>query len=445
MRPAARVQAVVEILDEVEQGIRSLGAPADAVVAGYCRSRRYIGSKDRRAITSMVYDCIRRRGLHLWRLSVAGVGITGRSLLISELALNNPEAIGLFGEEGPHSPAKLTVAERKAISSLPTTPAETLDGVPISASCEVPACVEAGLRQRFGSDFEMAVAALNTTAPLDIRTNPVRQDKNIIHHIREIDEDIENTEYSPIGFRSYNRPNITGSDIYRHGSIEIQDEAAQVACYLVDAEPGMSVVDLCAGAGGKSLLISALMENKGQLFAFDTSGRRLHAMKPRLERAGCRNIQASKLPSNASDRRNLLSGFREKADRVIVDVPCSGTGTWRRNPDQRWRLSPEQIFGFSETQYGLVREGARMVRAGGRLIYMTCSLLPEENEAVIEHFVDEYSTDWKLKDYRQIWSKVLTGEPPETTSSNRLCMQFVPHLHRTDGFFVAVLEKSPFS
>ena len=438
MQPAARIQAAIEILDLVEQGISTAGAPADNIVKTYCRTRRYIGSKDRRAIIELVYALIRKRGLHVWRLERVGLPLNGRSLLISHANLFDVDFLSLFGGDSTHAPAKLTSDEKKKIASLPVT----LTNAPLSALLEVPECVQAGLRDRFSDQLEVGVTALNETAPLDIRVNPLKREKNIINNLSSIHQDIVKTKYSPIGFRSISKVNISQTDMFRSGKIEVQDEAAQLACYLVNAEPGTTVVDLCAGAGGKSILLSGLMENRGQVYAFDVAAKRLANAKPRILRAGCRNIQTRVFPESGAERSAVLSGFKGKADRVVIDAPCSGTGTWRRNPDQRWRLNSASINEYAEIQLSLLQEGEGLARAGGRLVYMTCSLLPDENEAVVDRFLESHQNHWTLVDYRSVWLQVLDNEPAETASSNPFCMQFVPHKHQTDGFFVAIFEKS---
>lgn len=441
MRPAARLQAVIEILDGVEAGIRTLGAPADRVVADYCRSRRFIGSKDRRAISTLSYTIIRRWGRHKWRVTSSGLPISGRSLMISYIADCAPDELMLFGDDAAHSPEALSDAEQQSVSSFEAL--ENTVQMPISARSEVPDFLEPALRQRFGTNFDAAIASLNETAPLDIRSNPLKAHNNLIQDLKKISEDIESNKYSPIGYRSDNKMRITGTDLYTSGKIEVQDEAAQVACYLVDAQPGMAVVDMCAGAGGKSLLLSALMKNKGQLFAFDASAKRLSALSSRSQRAGCRNLQVKAIPEQGANRAKTLATLSGKADRVVIDAPCSGTGTWRRNPDQRWRLSEEQIEGYAAVQLALLAEGAQMVAAGGRLVYMTCSVLPEENEAVVDAFFAAHGTkDWKLVNYRPVWTKVLDSKPASSAAKNEAMLQFVPHQHQTDGFFIAILEKT---
>lgn len=438
MQPAARLQAAIEILDDIETGIANIGVPADVAVANYTRSRRYIGSKDRRAIIELVYAVVRQRGRHAWRLAEAGLLLTGRNLTISHMGLNDKSLANHFGAESPHAPSALTAMEQAAMQLMPSG----LEEAPLAASHEVPDPFVKGFQDRFGPQFNDAMAALNATAPMDVRSNPLKPNDDLSDELRKLDNDIEKTQFSPIGCRSNSKLNLNGNPLLRGGHVEVQDEAAQLACYLADVERGMTVIDLCAGAGGKTLLLSALMQNKGQIFAFDTSGSRLKNAKPRIDRAGCRNVQTKILPSDDAARQRLMSEFSGKMDRVVIDAPCSGTGTWRRNPDQRWRLNAPDIERLQEVQVSLIKEAAGLVKPGGRFVYMTCSVLPAENEQVIENFQEQNGKDWLLLDYRDIWQRVLPGEPPETASSNSSCLQLVPHMHHTDGFFVAILERS---
>ncbi|MBO6503453.1 MAG: RsmB/NOP family class I SAM-dependent RNA methyltransferase [Kordiimonadaceae bacterium] len=437
MQPAARLQAVIEILNEIESGIQWLSVPADVAVASYTRSRRYIGSKDRRAIIDLVYAIVRQRGRHIWRLTETGLSLTGRNLAISHSALNEPNLASYFGADIPHAPSALTKTEQSAAQMMP----KNLEGAPLFATHEVPYPLAEGFRERFGSKFDEAMAALNGTAPLDIRSNPIKPKKNLSRGLRELEENIEKTVFSPIGYRLASKLNLNGNPLFREGYVEVQDEAAQLACYLVDLDSDMSVMDLCAGAGGKTLLLSALMKNKGQIFAFDTSANRLKKAKPRIDRAGCRNIQTKVLPREADARKSILSGFIGKVNRVVVDVPCSGSGTLRRNPDQRWRMSGMGLENLRMEQSSLLEEASRMVKPGGRIVYMTCSVLPQENERVVEYFLEQAGSDWFAVDYKDVWRRVLPGTPPETASSNPSCLQLVPHMHQTDGFFVAILER----
>ncbi|WP_262695354.1 RsmB/NOP family class I SAM-dependent RNA methyltransferase [Kordiimonas aquimaris] len=439
MRPAARIEAAIEIIDAIEEGIAKQGLPADAVFSGYCRKRRYIGSKDRRAISGMVYGVVRSRAKQLWRLDVVGLPVSGRSLVISYLAETEPESISAFGAEGDHVPDELSPAEEAAVNGELSTLSN--DAMPELVRLELPEWLEESFNARFADSFAEAVSALNINAPFDVRSNPITISHDVIDDIKEIVEDIVKHKYSPIGFRSYIKNNIQDSPLYRNGLIEVQDEAAQLACYLVDAQPGMSVADLCAGAGGKSLLMAALMENKGKIQAFDISGKRLRELEKRAARSLCKIVNAQALPVNGQVRDDALSKLGGNMDRVVVDAPCSGTGTWRRNPDQRWRLSSEKIAEFAAVQHDLLVEGARMVKKHGRIVYMTCSILEAENEAVVNAFMDTQNGKWQVKPYADIWTDTLEAPVPETLSSDPRFLQLAPHMHQTDGFFVAILEK----
>ena len=281
--------------------------------------------------------------------------------------------------------------------------------MPVCTQLELPEWLEDSFRDRFGSAFVEGMTALNAAAPFDVRSNPITVAHDIINQLKNELEDTEKTKYSPICYRSYMKNNLQASAMYRNGLIEVQDEAAQIASYLVDAKSGMHVIDLCAGAGGKSLLMSALMENKGQIKAFDISGRRLRELEKRAARALCKNVTTVTLPAGGTERTTVLSSLAGNADRVVVDAPCSGTGTWRRNPDQRWRLSAEEIQDYA---------------------------------TVVDAFMTEHGANWQVKPYQEIWADVLGSPPAETLSKNEQYLQLAPHKHQTDGFFVAILEKT---
>lgn len=439
MRPAARIQAAIEVLGAIEAGIVNLGMPADAVLAAYCRKRRYIGSKDRRAISALVYGVIRSRARQVWCLQAAKLDITARTLVISYLYGSDPDSLSLFGEEAEHTPGAFSTGEKEAIERI--LPHLKADDMPQHTKLELPEWMIESFSMRFGDSLVEAINALNGTAPFDLRFNPLWASENLRSDLKKILEDIEINKYSPIGFRSFKRNNIQDSDLYRSGFIEVQDEAAQLACYLVNAKPHMRVVDLCAGAGGKSLLISALMNNTGNIHAFDVSGKRLRELDKRANRSGCTNIETVTIPTSGAARDAAIEKISDTADRVLVDAPCSGTGTWRRNPDQRWRLSAKQIEEHAALQQCLLIEGGALVKQGGRLIYMTCSILEAENEHVVDKFLNQQKDQWKIVSYSELWPSVLPSEVPETLSSNPSYLQLAPHKHQTDGFFVAILEK----
>ena len=442
MQPAARISAAIEILADIENSICTDGPPADRCVAAYMKQRRYIGSKDRRAISALVYGVLRRRGRLSWITQRAGVETTARALLIAYMAMCKPDELHHFGAEGAYAPADLSVNDvalvelAKSIDQM-----DAFDDAPCSAKCELPNVVEQDFIERFGDGLATAMAALNQEAPLGLRINPIKADFEFINDFRNSYQNIETNQYSPIGFSSRTNIPLQNIDAYRDGRIEVQDQAAQLASYLADPHPGMTVVDLCAGAGGKSLLVAALMENRGEIQACDIGDNRLKNLKKRAARAGVSVIQTHLLPKTGVARTKKMSAFTGRADRVLVDAPCSGTGTWRRNPDQRWRLTRDQIDAYTKTQLELLKEGAELVTEDGRLIYMTCSLLPLENECVVDRFIE--AGGWKLRGWKAVWEKVLPQSPlPLSLSQHKDCLQLAPHVHGTDGFFTAIFERT---
>jgi 16S rRNA (cytosine967-C5)-methyltransferase len=441
MRSAARLQAAIDILELIEDGIEKLGSPADVLASKYFRQRRFIGSKDRRAVSAFVYGTLRERGYHLWRLEHVGLASTARNLFASYLAKHEPDSLALFGADEPHAPTAFDAGERELLIALASNADEGV--VPYSATLELPDIMVPAFQERFGDQLTDAMMALNQTAPFDLRLNPVHADNEVINNLHKNLEGIEKSEYSPIGYRSKLRPNITATDLIQSGKVEVQDEAAQLACYLTEVKPDMQVVDLCAGAGGKSLLLAALMNNTGTIHAFDIIGKRLGELSKRAARASVTSIAPKTIPASGKARMDGLVKLKAKADRVIIDAPCTGTGTWRRNPDQRWRLREDSVDAFSEVQLSLLNEGSEMVKPGGRLVYMTCSVLKAENEAVVEKFIEIAGESWSLINYQDIWGRVLSEAPmPDTLSTDPRMLQLAPHRHNTDGFFIAIIERS---
>ncbi|WP_417449591.1 RsmB/NOP family class I SAM-dependent RNA methyltransferase [Kordiimonas sp.] len=313
---------------------------------------------------------------------------------------------------------------------------------PVEAQLNVPAWAVSGLKERFGDDFAVAMASFLRSAPLDVRINALKNvDFDLSKNINVSAKYIEKNRYSQFGYRIATRVNLGAEKAYRDGLVEIQDEAAQVASALVAAQPGHQVIDQCAGGGGKSLAVAADMTNRGQIHAFDISGKRLANFRARIQRAGARNIQVTRIAPQGEGRKTAINGLQGKADRVLVDVPCTGTGTWRRNPDQRWRYNNKALAELNVQQADLLREGGALVKVGGWLVYMTCSVLPSENEHIVQSFIEQSKDDWQLLDYRDVWRKVFDGNRPDTSALELKCLQLVPHIHDTDGFFIAILER----
>jgi len=438
MQPAARIASLIELLAEVEEGIAENATPADILVGNYFRARRYAGSKDRRFISESLYQLLRQRELLLWCAGKLDAAPTARFLVIAWQVLNDEALLDLFAVEGAYAVGPLTAEETKMVAAL-----KALDAVqtaPKAVQLNVPAWAAQGFEARYGVGWPEAAAAFNSQASVDLRLNKLKCKGRERESFHDGSVTLENTRWSPLGLRSQGNIALGSIDDYKRGLLEVQDEAAQVASLLVDAQPGMQVVDFCAGAGGKSLTVAAQMENKGQLYAFDTSAKRLEACKKRAQRAGTRNIQVAQVPEAGTERGAQLAQLAALCDRVYVDVPCSGTGTWRRSPDQRWRQTDSSLATLKKLQLKLLSDAAELVRSGGRLLYMTCSILPEENEGVISKFFD--GTDkWKLLDYKDVWVSVVDGEAPDTLSSIAGTLQLSPEQHQTDGFFIAVMER----
>ncbi len=351
MIPAARVQAAIECLDAVAAAAREGGAAADTVVARYFATRRYAGSKDRRAVRDLVYDVVR---------VIGDCPASGRGALIGFARAYAPDLLALFGSDG-HAPAALVHGE--PVSTLSLAPTWLLDE----------------LRSRFGAATEAQAAALLGRAPLDLRVNTLRATREAVHI-----EGAQPTPFAPDGLRLTTAFDVAASDDFRAGRIEIQDEGSQLAVAACAALPGMTAVDLCAGAGGKTLALAAAMGNAGRLVATDTDRGRLGRMEARLERAGVTIAERRLLdPRREAPALADLNGV---ADLVLIDAPCSGTGTWRRNPEARWRLTPTRLARLVAEQARLLDLAAPLVRPGGALIYVVCSLLPAEGEAALSNF-----------------------------------------------------------
>ena len=349
MTPAARVQAAIELLDAVIAAAQADGAPADRLVSEYFRTRRYAGSKDRRAVRELVYRAIRACG---------PVPESGRAAML-RLVADDPPLAALF-DGSAHGPAPLAPGEAPADGGI--APEWLLAEFATS-----------------GVTNEEA-AALLERAPLDLRVNTLKAERSTI----ELPVSAHPTE-APQGLRAEAASTVETWDAFRDGRIEVQDTGSQLACLAVGAQPGETVVDLCAGAGGKTLALAAAMDNRGTLIAADTDRNRLSRLAPRAERAGAGMIETRLI--NPRQELEMLADLRGAADAVLVDAPCSGTGTWRRNPEARWRLSPQRLARFAEVQARLLDIAAELVKPGGALTFVTCSLLDTEGADQVEGFL----------------------------------------------------------
>jgi 16S rRNA (cytosine967-C5)-methyltransferase len=434
MTPAARLAVAIELLEEVLAASR----PADALLSAFFRARRFIGAKDRADIAGRVYAVLRHWArLQWWLGRLAEAPNTPRMLILADLALAQGAPASLIAtlfSGGKFAPTALSVQERSWARHLE---GHTLNHPeqPEAVRAETPPWAEASLRSVFQERFMAEMTAMLEEAPMDVRINPLKITREAaILALAEQGIEAKPTPLSPLGLRLAGRVPLMGLELYKSGALEIQDEGSQVAALLADAQPGMQVADFCAGAGGKTLAMAAMMHNKGRVVATDVLAGRLERAKERFRRAGLHNIETRALKD---ERDPWLKRRKAAFDRTFVDAPCSGVGTWRRNPDARWRALGPGLDQLLPRQAAILDSAARLVRPGGRLIYATCSLLHEENEGQVERFLAAHP-DFSLLPVERAWPAEGYGQPPLTGPWLRL----TPLRHGTDGFFAAVLQRA---
>ena len=441
MTPGARLQAAIELLAEIHGG----GAPADRAAAAYFRERRYIGGKDRRDVIDRVYAVLRHRArLEWWLVRASGEGsINDRGRMIAALAILegwSPDRIAGAFDGGQYRPPRLDRREQEVAHKLAGKGIDHPEQ-PAWVRLEYPQWLEHQIRNLLGARFETEMAALRVEAPLDLRVNTLKGDRaRAVAALAESDIAATATPLSPIGLRVRGRPPLATLPCFRDGLVEVQDEGSQLVALLADARPGMRVVDFCAGAGGKTLAMAAAMQNKGHIVACDVLRGRVDRAATRLNRAGVHNVERRGL---STERDPWVKRHARSFDRVLVDAPCSGVGTWRRNPDAKWRFSTDDLTAVIDLQRRILDSAARLVKPGGRLIYATCSLLPSENAAQVTSFAKEHP-EFALRPVAEIWAETIgrmAGGGPAPTEDRLL--QLTPAGHATDGFFVAVLERAP--
>ncbi|MDH5557740.1 MAG: RsmB/NOP family class I SAM-dependent RNA methyltransferase [Alphaproteobacteria bacterium] len=432
MTPGARAAAAIELLDAIEADSTR---PADALVTGWFRKRRFAGGGDRRTIQTVLYTVLRRRAQIDWWLEAAGRPVDSRGRVVVALVLGEKwsmDDLDAAFDGGQYRPAPLDEGERTLAESL-TDRAFDDPAQPLFVRGNIPAWMEAEFSAVLGESLESELAAMMCEAPVDLRINSQKTTREAVAAMLAKDGiDTEPTPYSPLGLRLAGRVNLANSPVIRDGLAEPQDESSQIAALLTRARPGESVVDFCAGAGGKTLALAAMMKNQGRIVACDTSPGRLERARPRLERAGATIAELQVLDGE----NGLWPGAREGYyDCVLVDAPCSGTGTWRRHPEVRWQFTSEDLQEYMALQSGILDAASRLVAPGGRLIYAVCSLLAGEGEGQVADFLRR-NQDFDVFPVREIWETRLDSECP----AGDVFLRLRPGRDGTDGFFVAVLK-----
>jgi 16S rRNA (cytosine967-C5)-methyltransferase len=432
LTPGAQLAAAIEILTAIDAGDR----PADDVAADYFRHSRYIGAKDRAHISGHIYTVLRHRASLDWWTCRQGAPIGPRSRVLGCLALIErwqPEKIMACVDGGRFRPPSLCPAEERLVRSLVGHSLHHPE-MPRAAANEVPEWLEPYLERVFGKTLERETAALNAPAPTDLRVNLLKADRDSARRALAAEGvGAEPTPLSPIGLRLRERVPLGSLNAFKEGLVEVQDESSQIAALLAAARPSMRVVDFCAGAGGKTLALAAGMANRGKLVACEISPRRLERAARRLRRAGVANVERRAL---SGERDKWVKHHKAGFDRVFADVPCLGTGTWRRNPDAKWRMRPQDLAELVDRQQLILRSAARLVRPGGRLIYATCSLLREEDEDQAEAFLAA-EPDFSLYPVARAWEETIGGTSP----GGEYYLRLTPARHGTDGFFLAIFER----
>ena len=420
MRMAGRVAAAIEILDEIFLRHR----PAAEALKDWGKAHRFAGSGDRHVIGTLVYDSLRNR------LSSAarGGGNSGRGVALGTLAsvwalpLRDIETLATE----PFGPGALTPSEKEHLQKP-------------SAEINMPAWLLPSLQAVFGDRLKVEVEALCERAPIDLRTNTLKCERpKLLEAFTKFGATA--TPYSPWGLRvpapgfEDKHINVEAEMAHGLGWFEVQDEASQLAVMLCGAGPDMRVLDLCAGAGGKTLALAAQMNNTGHITAYDRDKHRLRPIFERIGRSGASNIEV--IPHDEEAKLKSALPF----DLVIVDAPCTGSGTWRRKPDAKWRLTEKQLLIRQKEQRAVLEQAAPLVKKGGKLAYFTCSLLPQENTLQVQSFLKSHP-DFKTVPYTDQWNSAMNTIPPESADGSKETLLLSPASHGTDGFFIAMLQR----
>lgn len=411
--------AIISHTEEVLREVLRFTGPADNILSRYFREHTRLGGRERGVIAEAIYGLLRNKLVYT-NFAESGNGPSMRRLTLLGLA----DAVGVDALGG------LSEDETRWLTHVMQIDRNML---PAEMRANLPNWLYTRLVERFGEDETLQIAqTLNTPAPLDLRVNSIKASREqVIAELSAAPIVAEPTPYAPLALRILKKPALQNLQVFKTGAVEVQDEGSQVLAQLVGARRGEMVVDFCAGAGGKTLALGAIMRNTGRLYAFDIADKRLAKLKPRLARSGLSNVHPVLIAHENDAKIKRLAG---KIDRVLVDAPCSGLGTLRRNPDVKWRMKPDSITELNVKQLSILNGAARLVKSGGRLVYATCSILDEENEAIVAQFLaanDAFSLVPMKEVLEEQRIPVEMGD----------YLKLMPHRHQTDGFFAAVLER----
>jgi 16S rRNA (cytosine967-C5)-methyltransferase len=440
-------KALLEACTELVRLTLKFDHPADAVVSKFFRDYRKtyaFGPRERAALAETTYNVLRNK-LRFDHFAPSGSGPKERRLAIlgfaqhlKEHAAPQPASTQVKRHQQPGSQALDFLIS--ALSKQEAAWLEACESVNPTELMErhrhnMPEWLVEPLKAQVGDGFWPLVERLNGGAPLDLRVNTFTDKRaDVQHELKLAGIKAVDTPFSPWGLRIEGKPALSNLDAFARGAIEVQDEGSQLLALLLDAKRGEMVVDFCAGAGGKTLALGAAMRSTGRLYAFDTSAHRLESLKPRLARSKLSNVYPSAIAHERDDRIKRLSG---KIDRVLVDAPCSGLGTLRRNPDLKWRQSPKTVQEMTEKQTAILASAARLVKSGGRLVYATCSVLPDENEAIAQAFSAAHPNFVPLSAADTL-TELKVADAGKLCTPDGLYLRLWPHIHATDGFFAAV-------
>jgi len=428
MRLSGRIAAAIEIVEGLNNRIR----PVSLALKEWGQANRFAGSKDRAAIGNLVYDVMRKRLSHEYSMQ----SNSGRSLVLSavirdwEVSIKELETA--FASDN-YAPEQISKDEEKLLSANP------LANAPEHIQANIPKWLEEEFRSSLGKNWLDEASALSERPPLDMRVNSLKTTaEKVTKSLDRFAVEPANIATQGLRIAAGSGPariaNISADEAYLKGLVEIQDQGSQLVSSLSNVKAGEQVLDYCAGAGGKTLALAALMENKGQIFAHDIDRNRLAPIFDRLKRAGVRNVQVR------SPQKNALDNLVGKMDKIVVDAPCSGSGTWRRHPDARWRLSEEQLEKRCTEQAQILREAKEFLHPGGELIYITCSLLPKENLQQIEAFIKD-NKDFDSIDPKARWSEIFPNAKQQPIFDKR-GMTLTPLSVESDGFYISILQKT---